>query len=213
MSPFRKKYLKPLKRLLLRVFIIWLIVDVLIGVAVHLYGRQRQLQHAAVIIVLGTALNRDGSAGNALTRRSIHAATLWKAGYAPVILCTGGRTPGYSQSEAAACKEVLLKNGVAETALYLENHSRSTEENAIYSRQIMQARGWRDSLLVTDPFHMLRASWILDDHGITHYRAPVPGDQIATGWYVNRIGREVMALQWQALKELLRLSATSVPIG
>ncbi|MEO8078417.1 MAG: hypothetical protein ABI818_18965 [Acidobacteriota bacterium] len=66
---------------------------------------------------------------------------------------------------------------------------------------------------MTDPFHMLRASWILDDYGLAHYRAPVPGDQIATGWYVNRIGREVIALQWQALKELLHLSATSVPTG
>jgi uncharacterized SAM-binding protein YcdF (DUF218 family) len=130
-----------------------------------------------------------------------------------VILCSGGHTQGYLQSEAAACKQVLLENGVEESAIYLEDQSQSTEENAIYSQKMMQEQGWQDVLLVTDPFHMLRANWIFDDYGIVHYAAPVSNDPISKGWYLTQIFREIFALQWQAFKELLHLSATSVPVG
>jgi uncharacterized SAM-binding protein YcdF (DUF218 family) len=207
-----RKYFAPLARLLVKLVIGWLIVDVLIAIAVHVHGQRVQLQQADVIIVLGSGLNRDGSAGKTLTRRAIQATRLWKQGHAPAILCSGGRTPGFRQSEAAACREALLANGVAEAAIHLEEQSHSTEENALHSRPVMRAQGWQSSLLVTDSFHMLRASWIFDGYGIPHSDAPVPANQIATGWYFNRIGREVLALQWQAVKKLLHLPATAGPV-
>lgn len=203
----------PLWRVLRFVVVAWVVADVVIGIAVHRYGRPVPLRQADVIVVLGSAVNRDGSAGPTLARRSRYAAALWKDGHAPVLLCTGGQAQGSSQSEAAACKEVLVDSGVDARAIYLEDRSHSTEENALHSRRIMQAQGWRHALLVTDPFHMLRAGWIFADYGLSCDAAPVPRDQIATGWYLNRLGREVMALQWQALKTLLRLPATSVPVG
>jgi uncharacterized SAM-binding protein YcdF (DUF218 family) len=208
-----RKYFAPLARLLVKLAIGWLIVDVLIAIAIHVHGQQVQPQRADVIIVLGSGLNRDGSAGHTLTRRTMHAARLWKQRHAPAILCSGGRTPGVRQSEAAACREVLLDNGVADAAIRLEEESHSTEENAIHSRAVMRAQGWQSSLLVTDSFHMLRASWIFDGNGIPHSDAPVPASQVATGWYFNRIAREVIALQWQAVKELLHVSATAGPVG
>ncbi len=184
------------------VFVLWLMLDLLLGLLIVFYGRPGPVDRADVIIVLGSGLNRDGSAGPGLTRRAVQAATLWTAGSAPWVLCAGGHSPGFPQSEAAACRQVLVANGVPENVVHLEAESRSTEENAIFSHRVMQAQGWRTSLLVTDPYHMLRASLIFGAHGVSHRRAPVPGHTIATGWYVNRAAREVIALQWQAVKAL-----------
>mmetsp|Transcript_6179 Transcript_6179/g.13450 ORF Transcript_6179/g.13450 Transcript_6179/m.13450 type:complete len:123 (+) Transcript_6179:1583-1951(+) len=39
----------------------------------------------------------------------------------------------------------------------LEEESRSTRENAMYSLQIVKNRGWRSILLVTNPFHQWRS--------------------------------------------------------
>lgn len=207
---FRFKYLL---RLALLTVVIWLLVMLTLGVIAYFYGEQDQSQAADVIVVLGSGLRRDGRPGDALRRRSIHAAALWQQGYAPFILCTGGQGPGQSTTEAAGCRDVLLMNGVPAEVIYLEAQSRSTEENALFSREIMQMQGWEDALLVTDSFHMLRANWIFNTQEIVNYPAPVPTNQMLKRIYFVSLGREIIALQWQALKETLNLPVTYVPIG
>ena len=56
----------------------------------------------------------------------------------PHVLCTGAQADGYPRSEADACREVLMREGVPESAIWLEDESRSTEENAINSTQILR---------------------------------------------------------------------------
>ena len=113
-----------------------------------------------MIIVLGSGLNPDLTPGPALTRRAERAAELWKAGYAPAIICSGGYTTSAIRSEAFGCGQVLRANGVPLDAIILEARSRSTEENALYSHEIMQDHGWTTALVVSDGYHLLRATWI-----------------------------------------------------
>jgi uncharacterized SAM-binding protein YcdF (DUF218 family) len=191
----------------------WGIVSAGLALTAHSYGQQNEAERADVLIVLGSGLRRDGSPGDALWRRSIWAAETWAKGLAPVILCTGGQSEGQRRSEAAACKAVLIENGVPASAIYLEEQSRSTEENAIHSKAIMAQNGWQNALLVTDAFHMLRAHWIFDSYDIAHYANPVPANRVRRGWYTWLLGREVVAMQWQAFKTVLNLPITSVPIA
>lgn len=193
--------------------VVWLFISVGLAAAAHVYGQQDQARSADVLIVLGSGLRRDGSPGDALRRRSIRAAELWSQGVAPYILCTGGQSEGQRRSEAEACREVLMANRVAGEAIYLEEQSRSTEENAIYSAEMMQARGWQDAVVVTDAFHLLRANWIFSDYSVQIYPSPVPSDRIRRSWYTQSLVREVFALQWQALKITLDLPYTYVSIG
>ncbi|MBC8171805.1 MAG: YdcF family protein [Anaerolineae bacterium] len=207
---FRPKYVL---RFMLITSMIWLLVMLGLGITAYFYGEQDQTQTADVIIVLGSGLRRDGRPGAALSRRSAHAAELWQEGYAPVILCTGGQGQGQATTEAAGCRDVLLTNGVPANVIHLEAQSRSTEENALFSHVMMQEQGWEDALLVTDSFHMLRANWIFNAEGIVNYPAPVPLNQLLKRTYFTGLGREIIALQWQALKETLNLPVTYVPIG
>jgi uncharacterized SAM-binding protein YcdF (DUF218 family) len=108
---------------------------------------------------------------------------------------------------------VLERAGVPAAAIYLEDRSRSTEENALYSREIMQAQGWECAVVVTDSFHMLRAHWIFASAGIPNVGSPVPQNWVRTGWYTRLLGREVLAIQWQVFKTALNLPITYVPAG
>lgn len=207
------KRLKPFIRVIAIVIAVWILVSMGLALRAHYFGQQRENQTADVIIVLGSGLRRDGSAGDALYRRTLWAAEAWQANRAPVVLCTGGQSENQPHSEASVCREILIDRGVPETAIYLEDQSRSTEENAIYSKTILQANGWEQALLITDAFHMLRASWIFEDQAIAHYAYPVPSQRVRWHWYSYLLGREVIALQWQAFKEIFNLPVTHVSIG
>ncbi len=188
----------------------WLMFVLELSTAVYVYGTADYARSVDVIIVLGSGLLDDGSPGPALTRRSSHAAELWHQGVAPSIICTGGRTNSASRSEASACQEVLQSHDIPSAAIVLEDDSRSTEENAINSQAIMDSNGWETAVLVSDSYHVFRANWIFELEGLTVYTSPVPARQVSIFFYSHSIAREVLALHWQAMKELLNLPVTYI---
>ncbi|MDX2139856.1 MAG: YdcF family protein [Chloroflexota bacterium] len=210
-APPRRYGRRRLVRVVLIVLLVWLVVNCGLFAAVHLYGQRDQAQGADVIIVLGAGLRRDNQPGPALLRRSERAAALYRDGYAPVVICTGGQTSGRTRSEADACRQVLEANGVPASAILLEARSRSTEENALYARELMLAQGWQDAVLVSDGYHLLRAQWIFTGVGVAVYPSPAATrPRLAT--YGQAILREIAALHWHLITELLNLPVTYVPI-
>jgi uncharacterized SAM-binding protein YcdF (DUF218 family) len=193
------------------VLLIWLvIVSVLVGL-IHHYGTTDAAQTADVIVVLGAGVTRNGNPGSALYRRTMHAGELWQQNKAPYILCTGAQAPNRPNSEAEACRNTLLQHGVPAAAILMETNSRSTEENAIYARDMLQARGWHNAILVTDSYHMFRATLIFTSRGVDVQSSPVPNGQIRDRiFYLASIGREVVALHWQLFKDALNLPVTQV---
>ncbi len=89
--------------------------------------------------------------------RLLHAAALYKAGKAPILLLTGGNAPGF-EPEAVSMKKILLALGIPDEAMVLEEASRNTWQNAEYSSAVLQARAIKKILLVTSAYHMRRAS-------------------------------------------------------
>ncbi len=176
---------------------------------IHHTGTIDSAAESDVIIVLGAGLLRDGRPGWALTRRSLHGADLWQAGMAPFVLCAGGKADDYPRSEAAACREVLLQRGLPSRAILLEDRSRSTEENAIFSRRILDELSFADAILVSDSYHMLRASWLFQMQGIESTSSPVPASRIRHRLsYPYSLLREILAFHWQFLKEVFQIPLT-----
>lgn len=174
-------------------------------------GDQNNAEPSDVIIVLGAGLRRDGHPGDALWRRSLIAAKAYREGYAPVIICTGGVSENQTRSEAQGCRDILLGEGVPDAAIVLEEHSRSTEQNAINTKAIMAARGWRRAVIVTDSYHMLRAGWIFSGEGIEHTRYPVPRNRVRVQWTAISLMHELAAIHWHVVKGLLGLQVTDFP--
>ncbi len=176
--------------------------------AIHRAGQLDATAPADVIITLGAGLRRDGRAGLALSRRSLRAAELWRAGIAPVVICTGGKAEPFRRSEADACREILRAQGLPQASILLEETSRSTEENAIFSSQIMAAHDWTSAVLVSDSYHMLRAGWLFSQQGVEANASPVPASRIRRHSYIRSLLREFLACHWQFIKEALNLPIT-----
>ena len=96
---------------------------------------------------------------NGAADRVWHAARLYHAGKAPLILVSAGSAwpaPGV-QSPAVATRLLLVDFGVPESAIILEADSRSTRENATHTATAAAAHGIEQVLLVTSAWHMRRA--------------------------------------------------------
>jgi uncharacterized SAM-binding protein YcdF (DUF218 family) len=136
------------------------------------YGQINRARKADALVVLGAQVGRDGKAGRGLQMRALHAARLYKKGYAPHIICTGG-VGDYPPSEAVAAAKVLLVQGVPRAAIFLEDKSTSTWENAANAARICKAHGWKRVVVVSDPFHLWRAERNFRKCGVPAWGAPV----------------------------------------
>ena len=209
--PTKNKHRKRLKRLVILLFLGGILYFCAFVIATHIVGGTDRAESADVIVVLGAGLRRDGRPGWALTRRAKMGAALWHDGIAPHILCTGAQADGYPRSEASACREILLREGVSESAIILEENSRSTEENALFSRQIFDERGFSSAVLVSDSYHMLRSEWMFRDVGITAYTSPVPASRINYPlFYPYSLVREFLAFHWYAFKQVFNIPVTHI---
>jgi uncharacterized SAM-binding protein YcdF (DUF218 family) len=95
--------------------------------------------------------------------RALTAAALFDAGYAPLIIFSGGsadtgpgRPAGMSSAEIMAASATRV--GVPRSAIIVETKARTTAENARFVREVMERNGLRTALLVTSPYHQRRAA-------------------------------------------------------
>ena len=125
-----------------------------------------------VIIVLG-ASQWDGRPSPVFQARLDRAYDLYRAGYAPYIIVTGGigELDTYSDSEVG--KKYLQGRGVHEGAIYAEEVSRTTFQNLNEAARIMHEEGYASALLVSHDFHMMRAKKMSRDLGFITFAAPV----------------------------------------
>lgn len=203
-----------LRRIVFLVLLIWFFVCSVLAGMIYYTGTVDEATASDVIIVLGAGMTRDGRPNWALRQRSEHAAELWKIGYAPMVICTGGVGRNTTRSEADGCREVLEREGVPRSAILLEDTSRSTEENALNSRAIMDAEGWENAIIVSDSYHVFRARHIFERAGIEVVLSPVPMERMQRPWfYVYSMFRELAALHWQLFKETFNLPFTYVQFG
>lgn len=117
---------------------------------------------ADVIIVLGSGVKKDGEIGMNGEERVIQGAILWSKGYANTLLMSGGKPENrpFIESEQMAAYAASL--GVPYDNVALETSSRSTWENASYSKSIMEQNNWDNAIVVTSRFHSRRACKVFE---------------------------------------------------
>lgn len=174
--------------------LIWLSGAAILAMHIVRYGAIDRARSADVIVVLG-----GGDTGTA--RRAEHAAVLYRAGYAPYVLCTGGAAVPAGRTEAERCAQVMAAQGVPLAAIWREESSRSTAENARATATLMAAQGWRDAVLVSDDFHLWRARWLFEREGVRVYPSPAQRTTgpLSADEELYAVLRELAAWSWQAL--------------
>jgi uncharacterized SAM-binding protein YcdF (DUF218 family) len=168
----------PIRRFLLRVAGAGIALGILgfigLGAYIDLYGQGDQAAPAHAIVVLGASVNAQGEPGDSLRARVLHAVELYERGFAPYLICTGGLGT-YPPSEAAAAARLAIQCGIPERVIIQENASTSTWENATGTAKICRERGWRRVIIITDPYHLWRATRLFTRTGLDVHPSPAKG--------------------------------------
>ena len=128
-------------------------------------------QPAAILVLGSSAVN--GKPQPTLALRLDKVIELHKRFPNAVIVPSGGIDNHETISEAAAMSNYMQVAGVPAQAIALEDKSRSTYENFIFTKALLKARGLGDNpavLVVSSDFHLLRASLIAKRAGLTNVR-------------------------------------------
>lgn len=161
-------------------------------------GARDEARSADVIVVLGA-----GESGT--ERRAAHAITLYHAGIAPWLLCSGGYRHADGTSEAELCASLARQAAVPASAIILDLESRTTEQNAKNAARIMRERDLRSAVVVSDGYHLLRARWLFEREGVTVWTSPASGPGGAGTVFDKAyyVARELGALIYQGGKAAL----------
>ncbi len=159
--------------------------------------------NADVIVVLGAA-HYGGRPSPVLRARLDHALQLYRDKRAPVVMLTGGRHPGDSETEAAVGRRYMLERGVPDSAVMMEVEGRTTLASMRAAAAVIHSdkRGGDVPnprvLLVSDPFHMLRLDILARINSLKPQPAPTTTSPISA----NR----VLALEY-AVRESFAVPA------
>lgn len=177
---------------------------------------ERELPRADAIVVLGGA-TRYGwmqrarvdpwELGNS---RLAAGARAWLSERAPFVILSGGGA-GRDGSEAARMRGAIVRLGVRDDAIVLEERSLNTEENALNTARIAHGIGARRILLVTSSLHMPRAMTLFERTGLEVVPVPVPERAVRTTlldkWMPSR---SALWRSGRALKEYVALAVLAL---
>ena len=107
-----------------------------------------------VAIVLGNWLNNDGSISKLLTKRLEMTKELYFGKEIDKIIVSGGLANKKAGiSEAEAMQKYLLASGIPDSDIILENNSKTTTENAMFSVPIAKSLGAKRIIIVSTIEH------------------------------------------------------------
>lgn len=183
-------------------FSLSLLLFLLLGVAIWVAyvfseikkdAETEEARHADAIAVFGAA-EYDGRPSPVLRARLDHALTLYRDGYAPLIITLGGTNPGDAHSEGGVGHDYLLAHEVPERQIIAETRSSDTEESAARLAAIARENHLRKILVVSDGTHLFRIKELSRANGLEVYGSPRPEPHPLSFWdEAQRVGHEILS--------------------
>ncbi|MGY1737616.1 YdcF family protein [Geodermatophilus sp. SYSU D00684] len=134
-------------------------------------ARQDARPASDAIVVLGSA-QYNGVPSSIFEARLEHAVSLWEDGVAPVVVTVGGKAAGDQFTEAEAGRDYLIGQGLPEESLLAVPEGVDTLESMRAVGAAFGERGWTSAVVVTDPWHAMRAVRMAEDAGISAESSP-----------------------------------------
>jgi uncharacterized SAM-binding protein YcdF (DUF218 family) len=126
---------------------------------------------ADAVIVLGAA-QYDGEPSSVFAARLRHAETLYEERLAPRIVTTGGSRAGDAYTEAEAGRRYLISRGVPPEDVVAVGEGADTLGSLRAADARARRDGWSTALVVSDPWHSLRARTMARDSGLVAWTSP-----------------------------------------
>ena len=125
------------------------------------FGNQQTHGTADAAIVLGAAA--WGNRPSPVYRERINEALrLYKEGRVKRLIFTGGTREAGFPSEAEVARKFAVQHGVPVKSILVDTESRTTVQNLVQAKMLMNAAGIHSVLLVSDPLHMRRVMAIAE---------------------------------------------------
>ena len=159
------------RRLALGVVLVGALVVGGTGFRVWQVAREDDRARADVVVVLGAA-QYNGNPSKVLEARLNHAKSLFDGGVAAHIVTGGGRRAGDNYSEADAGARWLAAHGVPRDRVIEVDKGADTLGTLRAVADEVKARGWHSAVIVSDPWHSLRARTIAADVGLDAWTSP-----------------------------------------
>ncbi len=148
------------------------------------------LRKADAVVVLSGGWENENKLSQSTLERYKYGMKLYQKGYGHYIIFSGGNMNG-NPSEAEKMAEMALTDGFPNETIIIEGNSESTWENTLFVKKILLDRQLKTVILVTSPYHTLRAKTMFKEKGIDVTTAPVLNSEFfaATGTDNYRIAR------------------------
>jgi uncharacterized SAM-binding protein YcdF (DUF218 family) len=138
-----------------------------------------ELRPADAIVVLGAGgPTPPGILSGSSLRKAFYGIRLYRQGLAPFLVLLGAADDGEQREEVSLRVELARDHGVPEETILAET-SRQVEDEptthgeALHTRTLLNGRGIRRILLVTDSQHMRRARRLFEGLGFSVLPAPI----------------------------------------
>lgn len=159
------------KKLLVYSFLLILGCYLFTTISIYSYSKTDQTQKADAAIVLGTAVWGD-EPSPVFRERIRHGIWLYQNNYVDYLIFTGGKGEGQKHAEAEVAKKYAMEKGIPGEKIFMENQSKITDENLLFSKPILKKENFKKVLLVSDPLHMKRAMQMAEKHQIEAFSSP-----------------------------------------
>ncbi|MFE2011844.1 YdcF family protein [Streptomyces sp. NPDC059491] len=163
----------------------------------YLYGRMRLRRDADYVVVLGSGLIGGRSVPPLLASRlergrEVYETLAARGGDTPVLIASGGQGPDEELPESHAMADYLVERGFPAGAVVREDRSRTTEENMLFSKELMERdRPGSSCVIVTNNFHAFRAALSARRAGVD---GQVVGSPTAAYFWPSATLREFVAV-------------------
>lgn len=140
--------------------------------------------------------------GGDTAARTMEAVKLYKRGWAPTLVFSGAAQDRNSPSNAAVMRSIALDAGVPEDAIIIDEHGRTTKQNATKTADLLASEDITSMILVTSSYHQRRTSLEFSERftDVAIRNHPVSQDnQWSLWWWMTPMG------WYLALGELVRI--------
>ena len=147
---------------------------------------------ADAIIVLGGELNGE---------RTRKGAELYRKGVAPKLMLSDGTKMSWRTTAIQEMYDLAVLEGVPGSSILKEERSRSTYENALFTRELMERQGLRSAVVVTSDWHMKRSAFVFErvyrGSGIELHYCGAPDDRSDfEEWWMDGEKQQVVLSEW-----------------
>lgn len=167
---YRNKYTKLVYKIYKVTMILFISTFIFLqgAIMINMYKTKdlNHIENVNTMIILGAKVNKDG-VSKTLKLRLDKAIEYYKINKNINIIVSGGQGSDEISTEALAMKNYLIKNGVSQDKIIMEDKATTTLENIIFSKRIMHDMNLKGKvLIITSDYHLFRGRFIASILGI-----------------------------------------------